>query len=1488
MRIITEILRIKTVSRCYPKSLSCHVERSKTSQIDDKIIHRFTQGKKLLIKLPLGWGLVCFSLVLALASIIALFKINTIASAQNPPDSPSIRSAQDPSLIIHPALQRLILENPDAEPVKIIVQWQFDDRTTSLTDAESISQTKSTRRLQIISRLMAETEKQTAAMLSQLEQAERDGSARNIRSYWISPIISLEATPELIDVIAQWEQVVQIRLDEKIFLQDTDFLQEDAGAATFADPYNLTLINALLTEQSFGLDGSGIVVANLDTGVDWQHPALMTKYRGYNPKGPAVHYGNWYVATNEPYLYPGDGNGHGTHTMGTIVGDDAAGNRIGVAPGAKWIAVKVFTNDGYTYESWVHAAFEWVMAPEGNPALAPDVVNNSWGSDLSKDTRYQTDVATLRAAGILPVFSAGNAGAESGTISSPASYPQALAVGAIDENKIVATFSARGPSPWFEIKPEIVAPGVQVRSSFPGGGYAYANGTSMAAPHVTGVAALLLQARADLTPDELETLLIHTAEPLSATIPNNDTGWGLVDAYAAALYSTAQGELVGKVVKSNGDGIANASVVAIRRDEEVTVTVQSQSNGEYSTPIPPGLYDVTADAFGYNSETISGVSIFTDVQTRLNITLTTQPVGQVYGMITDEITGEPLSATLSVLNTPVQSQSNPETGAYSLSLPAGTYSIRINADSHRLGHITPTVIAGNNLQINAALTPGPNILLVDSGAWYYGSHIDFYEDALEALDYPYTLWSINQLSESNSRPTSNTLALYDIVLWSSPQDSPGYISAGGVISDYLASGGRFLVSGHDVAYWDGGGNTFPGIQAYLYHMMSSHFSDEGYMGEISGEGVLSSLTLTVNTPDSANQQMNPDAVFISDTVLAQPAFRWADRSIAAVTAGTCTPYKAAWLGFGLEGVGPRSARLATIQKFLDWFEAPPEAFGLQLKTGSHVLISNAGSQVSQIINLNTTGIQSDTYHIELLDGNWSTTFTLPDGSQVSPQGDITLQGCSHAVITATISIPDGLLRNSIEYFPIRISSHATPSISQTVTITVKTPSPILVVDDERWYNLQNRYTETLESLDIPYDVIETGGSNGPSSATLSNYPLTLWTTGYDWYLPLSGNDKTNLDTYLDQGGRLLLSSQDLLDVSGGDEFVRNRLGVEKSRLTITSTEVMALPDNILNIASIPWTLYFPYKNWSDGITPLIDNAAVMMDQQQLNVGVVHSDTNWRTSFYAFPLEALDNQARQTLLNHNLLWLSPFGESRLVAPVAALEDSQFPITLTLDLATPYPIIGASIKLPLLPETSLVSGSLSGPWSYNAISNTLVWNGNLSPDSPLTMGAMLELTDGIADGTELMLSTYYHDEKGLVVVNQTPVLVDAPWITLDKSVNLSEASPNSQLFYTITFTNAGVVNTAVDLNETIPAGLSLEPGYITTTLGSIITNGTGFTWQGDVLPNQEVVIYYKGSVNLRYGGATLITRTDLSYALNRRLAWANTLIPAKIYFPGVWGR
>ncbi len=233
---------------------------------------------------------------------------------------------------------------------------------------------------------------------------------------------------------------------------------------------------------------------------------------------------------------------------GVIAGGSASGKAIGVAPGAQWIAAKIFDDAGVAVNSQIIAAFQWVLDPDGNPATddAPGVVNGSWGLEGEEnvcDGIFRTAIQNLRGGR----HCRGVRGRQlcfpptpANTSISPANYPESFAVGAIDQSSSLAGFSDRGPSACDDSTyPRIVAPGVHVRTSTdpasnPDGDlYASVSGTSFSAPHVAGVMALLLSADPELPASRLESILQLSATPLGTSTPNDDYGYGMVNAAAA-------------------------------------------------------------------------------------------------------------------------------------------------------------------------------------------------------------------------------------------------------------------------------------------------------------------------------------------------------------------------------------------------------------------------------------------------------------------------------------------------------------------------------------------------------------------------------------------------------------------------------------------------------------------------------------------------------------------------------------------------------------------------------------------------------------------------------------------------------------------------------------------------------------------------------------------------------------------------------------------
>ena len=256
---------------------------------------------------------------------------------------------------------------------------------------------------------------------------------------------------------------------------------------------------------------------------------------------------SWYDPNGQHPLEPVDVSGHGTGTMGVMVGGDAGGSSIGMAPDAKWIAVKIFNDQGIATTVGIHLGFQWLLDPDGDPSTpdAPNVVNNSWTmGSLGCDLEFQPDLSSLRAAGILPVFAAGNFGPGPGSVPSPANNPEALSVGSVGSNDVVASESGRGPSACDEsTTPDLVAPGVGIRTAAPFGLYTNATGTSMAAPHVAGALALLLGAFPNLTADRQEAALDGGALDLGTPGPDGNYGDGRLDVHAAYHWLTTEPDL---------------------------------------------------------------------------------------------------------------------------------------------------------------------------------------------------------------------------------------------------------------------------------------------------------------------------------------------------------------------------------------------------------------------------------------------------------------------------------------------------------------------------------------------------------------------------------------------------------------------------------------------------------------------------------------------------------------------------------------------------------------------------------------------------------------------------------------------------------------------------------------------------------------------------------------------------------------------------------
>lgn len=399
-----------------------------------------------------------------------------------------------------------------------------------------------------------------------LDKKKENASVQSYHSFYIINALEITSNEEVMREIAQRDDVLSIALNETHTLGSdelgTPTTDKDNKEGT-ETPWNLNNINAPEAWE-LGFEGDGVTVGIIDSGVDHEHPALKNQWRGIDSDESDIKY-HWLDTTTENTKLPTDRNGHGTHVTGSVLGQEPDGtNQIGVAPKANWIAAKVFNEQGETTDASLLKAGEWMLAPGGRTDLAPDIINNSWSASVAGENEYYRDVLKVwRSANILPVFAAGNVrppinNGGPGSVPAPANYPEAFTVGALNEENMLTSFSLLGPSPYEKTKPEVSAPGEAIRSSVPGGQYASMDGTSMASPHVAGLAALILEANPSLSIDEVEDVIMNTANPLTDSqfpnTPNNGYGFGVVNALnAVSVYTEGLGELVGEVTIEGED-----------------------------------------------------------------------------------------------------------------------------------------------------------------------------------------------------------------------------------------------------------------------------------------------------------------------------------------------------------------------------------------------------------------------------------------------------------------------------------------------------------------------------------------------------------------------------------------------------------------------------------------------------------------------------------------------------------------------------------------------------------------------------------------------------------------------------------------------------------------------------------------------------------------------------------------------------------------------
>ncbi len=967
------------------------------------------------------------------------------------------------------------------------------------------------RRSVLVDTLRASAASSQAGLLEMLSAASRgrEGGAAPVTSFqpfFIINAVAAEADLSTIIALAQRDDVTRIVANYPLYplVQEVESPVTASGRAALesgtdqsADPaqteadnryrWNLLKVEADRVHTQLGIRGAGAVVGGFGTGVNYRHPALLRQYRG-NQNGSMDHNYNWFVPDGE--LYPNGNLGrsvtsepsdcafstHGTHTMGTMVGEGSASNSpiIGMAPDARWIALPGICGDtmpgGIRDDIGGIKAFQWFLCPtdltgdlaSADCSKAPDVINSSWGSANPIDDTFRPILQVLRAAGVAPVFAAGNPSAGPGSIGTPANIPEAITVGATDEYDSLTYFSAQGPSTYpGEQKPELSAPGDYVLSSVGAGGYDTYSGTSMAAPHVAGLIALLVSAdlldgERDFDVEDMERLMELSAVDLGDPGPDTLFGYGRIDAYAAVQLGLTAGDLRGQIFdKEYNQPLASARIEAYQAETGRRFHSLADATGLYSLTLPAGEYQVTLSRWGYETTEVGRQRVVAGALLLNNFQMLSLPQATLSGLVKDEKGPVANALIYAPANPAIQSRSAAD-GKYQIGLPLGPGELVVEAPGHRIlrqSIQTPGVGA----QVNFTLKSAPSILLVDTSplaGWFLGWPVyRFFTRALDEQSYQYDLWRIQYSTFSDTRvgpdgstlyglPSAATLKGYDLVMWiqSSCNDADCFINttagigADPALVEYLDSGGRLFISGQDLGVGDGQSVLYDDyLQADLYT------SYGGYTGQVvSGVDILSGFQMTITNGSLygyANGYLNvsPDAVVPQPDGVAFPVLEYAYYSsgAAALAVAPCdATYRAFYLAAGYENLSPRANfTQPDWSKLLDvsigWLTEDSQDTRYSFSTGTQFKSGVAGNDIRYTFSVANLSKGLMGFAINLEGNRWPTTVLHRDTPLLSP---IDLPACSRGIFELRVNLPYSAQLGEQDVFTLTVGSTSHPGL----------------------------------------------------------------------------------------------------------------------------------------------------------------------------------------------------------------------------------------------------------------------------------------------------------------------------------------------------------------------------------------------------------------------------------------------------------------------------
>ncbi len=736
--------------------------------------------------------------------------------------------------------------------------------------------------------LQNEAERTQRDLIDFLQNVNKTESVE-YKSIWIINAIKLRATSDVIRMLNDRPDVMEIIPDEIISLPPSIPGEEikSEGEAL----WNINMVNAPDVWAKYNLRGQNVKIGHIDSGADGNHPDLKGKIYAWKD----------FSGTETS---PVDGNGHGTHSLGTIIGGNASGQYIGVAPEATVAVARVFSASGSTSSSAIMEAMQWIMDPDNNPSTddTPKVVSNSWGAS-GQNTTYWDAVDAWVQAGIFPCFAAGNSGPGASTMGSPGAFPHSFAVGATDSGDKIASFSSRGPVTWEGVKmvkPDVSAPGKNIRSAITGGGYGNKSGTSMACPNVAGAITLLYQAEPGLDIATITKILEETAVELGEDGKDNVFGSGRIDILKAVGRVLLGGKLQGTITTADGVPLKGAKIKI-----KNVVELKTDATGNFKTILNDGEYKVEISAFAYLPVTKT-VKITKKETTDLTVSLKKSPTVVLSGTILESNSGDPLAATISLIDSPASPvTTDPKTGKFVLTIPAGNYTVKVSSFQHKT--VTKDIELGENgssLTIEMEKLP-PVLLIADSKTDY----TKYYVDAIKKAGKKYTLL------ETAEGVTSDLLVQYPMVVWFTGKDSSKTLTDNdqAFLTAYLKSGGNLFLSGQDIGY------SIKNTEFFKTMIKAKYVQDSSKVKEIKGLDMFQGTNFSIAGGTGANNQSYPDVV--EEISPAKLIFNYENDTNNAGGAGIVLDektYRVVYLGFGFEGVADEVYRNKIMKNILDF------------------------------------------------------------------------------------------------------------------------------------------------------------------------------------------------------------------------------------------------------------------------------------------------------------------------------------------------------------------------------------------------------------------------------------------------------------------------------------------------------------------------------------------------------------------------------------------